>query len=144
MRGIAKFQDAGLYFCLLLIASCSQQPMEIQKESQIKQSNVVKVLDRITCNNIFDSCSGEIGKIIWDACLRDGFAESMPEGNVISSRDLRELTKGFITVKHSQPMVREETDENGIVTTTKVAPKEWETQSAVSGYCIGSEYIMRS
>jgi len=92
-------------------------------------SNLVKVLDRVTCHESDSSCDqDEIGRIS-ESCLRDGYVTSLPPSPVLSSRVLKELVSEQITEYGIEFVGDEE--------------KTVEFKKTVKGYCIGSEYVMK-
>ena len=108
------------------------------------QSNVVKVLNRVTCvQDLLDSCSQDTIDSIWRLCLKNGYTESMsPMAKVASSRDLRELVSGTVEISYMKQNLTESTDSYGIVTETPSKPTRTTYNREASGYCIGSEYIV--
>ena len=57
-------------------------------------SNIVKVLDRVICQDYIEYavCPGFVSRKIWQSCLDKGYTTSTPSKEVISARDLKELT----------------------------------------------------
>lgn len=108
------------------------------------QNNVVKVLNRVACvQDLLDSCSQDTIDSIWKLCLKNGYTDSMPpKTRVASSRDLRELVSGTVEISYMKQNLTESTDSYGIVTETPSEPTRTTYNREVSGYCIGSEYIL--
>jgi len=110
--------------------------------NKINPSNVVKVLNRVICQDNILSCSQEEINRIWGICLRNGFSEGMPRKEVVSSRELQELVSESQETTKSRPTSYQTTDENGIVRDVQTQ-EEFKELVSTKGICIGSEYILK-
>jgi hypothetical protein len=130
----------------LSVSSCQsiKTPQKIEDNTRDESnksleppSNVVKVLNNITCAN----CNQEQINDIWQECLKQGYVTKSPLQRVIASRGISELVTvryTYYTVKH---YTKTSTDENGIVMENHQSLQIPEYRR-VSGQCRGSEYIL--
>jgi len=139
----------ALMVATIAIIGCSkggnEQKGEIRSEVQ-NPSNLVKVLDGVTCHSSSNGCPQSEVNLIWQMCLKNGFQEKMPTQNVSSARGIQELVSENITeIKtRSEGKVINKTDANGIVTSeTMNIVVPYEETRFLRGYCSGSEYILK-
>lgn len=118
-----------------------QSKDNISRSSPFVKSNIVKVLNRVTCHEERSYCEQEQINYIWKQCLKNGYTTSNPNQRVISSRDLKELVIGTTQTTITNSSTIESTDSNGIVYETEGNPKSVIIQNLTKGYCLGSEYI---
>jgi hypothetical protein len=104
--------------------------------------NVIKVLDRVSCDPSEDYCPQEKIDNIWQLCLQSGFHEKLGDKKVVSSRSITELVDGEIEKKGIVSETEEEVSADGIVFNNSV-DKQGTIKTNAKGYCIGSEYIIR-
>jgi hypothetical protein len=111
-----QIKHISVGFLLVLLTSCSglEETMKLASEqtknarenferknpeSNISNnSNIVKVLNRVSCDDKETYCGQEKINYIWKECLKNGYTISPPNRQVVSSRDLKELVKevGYI------------------------------------------------
>lgn len=133
-----------------LLSSCSTNaPIQSDIETNPKEQNqdpenivppnVVKVLNRVTCENIV--CTQENINKMWQICLSKEWSEEPTKRKVRTSRDLRELVTSNATYTELIYENIEKTDPSGVVTTVPTQ-KSIERTAVFTGYCIGTEYIV--
>ncbi len=154
MRPHAKIY-IPLSFVVLALGACGNAPQKLPSNNlktpginstrELKTfANVVKVLNRIECDNIQPVyCSSQTTKIR-EMCLQNNFVLTEPTSQVVSSREIKELVEGkfskIITGFKSEP----EEDAIGIISDTARVPYSSTQSYSVKGFCVGSEYILRS
>lgn len=128
---------------LILLVSCTNTGENTQgTQEPIKNANtsVVKVLNRVKCMEDETYCSQGAINLIWQSCVKDGYVTSTPPQQVVSSRELKELTKNIVSVNINKS--QEVADKNGIVYESDEVVTTQENRT-ITGYCIGSEYIIK-
>lgn len=133
----------------LILSSCSSSApnqsdeetnntVQRQTTENTIPENVVKVLNRVTCENM--ACTQEDINKMWQVCLSQGWSDQPTEQKIRSSRDLRELVTGNVVYTEVVNENVEKTDPSGIVTIIP-SQRTIERPATITGYCIGSEYI---
>lgn len=128
---------------LVFLVSCTNAGDNTQgtrETSKNANTSVVKVLNRVKCMENATYCSQDVINLIWQSCGKDGYVTSTPPQQVVSSRELKELTKDTLSVNINK--AREIADENGIVYESDEVVTTQENR-IITGYCIGSEYIIK-
>lgn len=128
---------------LLFLASCTnteQNTQQIQSPDGTQNKSVVKVLNRVSCVESANYCSQSSINAIWQSCLEDGYVVPLPTKQVISSRSIKELTRYSTIVNINTPKTI--TDENGVIYESEGEVVTSQREKVVTGYCIGSEYII--
>lgn len=129
---------------IVLLVSCTNagdNTQGTQEPSKNANTNVVKVLNRVACIENVQGCNQADFDFLWKSCLTDGFVTTLPSNQVTSSRDIKELTKNSYSVNTNTP--KEITDENGIVHQSDEEVVTTQKEVNFTGYCIGSEYVVR-
>ena len=129
---------------LILLVSCTNAKQDTQTtQNQVENNNtsIVKVLNRVTCKDPNEYCSQGYINQIWRSCVNDGYVTELPNKQVASSRETKELTRNSSIVNIDTP--KEITDENGIVYGSEKEAVTTQREDVVTGYCIGSEYITK-
>jgi len=140
-----KRRAAHLALILLAIttASCSISNHKTSTH-EIKRvpSNVVKILNRASCLGSKFECSQIKADTVWKVCLKNGYQERNPVGEVASSRSIREVfAETMIETTRGSKQI-EKIDQNGVVNIVEV-PEERQDSKPVSAECVGSEYITK-
>ena len=131
-------------FAVLFLSSCSAyNPISSNNDSISKDQtqvprNIVKVLNRVTCEDM--TCTQENVNKMWQICLSQGWTEKPNLAKVETSRDLKELTSGPTTYEEIVYENIENTETSGIVTSTP-SQRTVSKDVTYTGYCIGTEYI---
>lgn len=144
-------RSKSVIFSIVAVASAIAAVTTLQKGGIVlitgNKSNVVKVLDRVTCHDdylktsFWEKCSQEMVDNIWSLCLRNGYSEETPTERVKTSREIDELVQETTYKSGIRFVDKEVTDENGIVSTVQVE-ETYQDPITVKGFCIGSEYIL--
>jgi len=135
-----KILAIGLSFGLLISCTNANQSGKNKYGGKETSTNIIKVLNRVTCKDSSTYCPQENINLIWKSCLNDGYTTTVPSDQVASSRDLKELTNyNYQVTKESPKMI---TDPNGIVYESENQVTSTQENYKIQGYCIGSEYII--
>lgn len=122
----------------LLLVACREDSHNIENRSEERSvTNIIKVLNEVQCIN--SRCDQPSIDAISKVCWNKGYTMSLSNEEVISSRPIKERIKEYINSPIKTTVQR--SDENGIVYDEEVLT---EGQRVIDGYCIGSEYIIRS
>jgi len=131
----------------MLLASCNSKNTNKEEVSPNPNStnppNVVKILDRVICSGSNLPCPQYLINKIWGICLRNGFKEAMPNREVQSSREIRDLVSESESITRTRPTTYQTTDENGIVRDVQGQDEKYVEDITTTGVCIGSEYILK-
>jgi len=133
---------SSISLSLLSIYGCAntQNGLVTQGSTKPTSSNIVKVLNRVDCEEGTYYCRVYVSEIT-RMCLSKGYVREVPGGNIRQSRDIRELLTGTVDREVTEKVSREEVDDNGVVYTIE-EPRSVTKKVSTTGYCIGSEYIL--
>lgn len=126
-----------------ILVSCGANTTRIEGERPSKTKGTpVRYLQEITCDEKNYNCYKEgVTKRIEELCIENGFVRERPAIGVIYSRDISERIRGTARLVSKRLQSQQTTDPNGVVTSEDVLTEQI-TDEEVSGYCIGSEYIV--
>lgn len=127
----------------LLLVSCSPEKIGTERDrTQNRQGIAVRYLEEITCDESNYNCyKEEVIKRIQELCAEIGFRKDRPVSGVTYSRATTEPIRGTVIIVNKITEFDQITDAIGVVTSQKVI-REHPVKEDVSGYCIGSEYIV--
>lgn len=133
----------ALILLALMTASCNTSDQQVlAPEIRELPSNVVKTLNRASCLGSKFECSQIEADTIWKVCLKNGYQERNPVGEVASSRSIREVFAETMTETTSGTKQIEKIDQNGVVNIVEI-PEDRQDSKLVSAECVGSEYIIK-
>jgi hypothetical protein len=157
----AKRASSLLFLCSVFITSCSESSKKgpeavsasnssrnegiseklVPEAVGILPANLYKVLDRVSCDERYPSCSQKMLDSISEACTSKGYITNLPaNAKVRSSRNIEEMVTGVVYVPWTTYEEKEIIDENGVVSIERT-PYNYQKESKQFGYCIGSEYV---
>ncbi len=133
----------SLSLITLILSSCGTEVAKTGvKRTEKVEGTPVRYLEEITCDKSNYNCYKEpVTKRIEQLCIESGFVTERPYSGVTYSRSTTEPVKGTVELVEEKIETVQTTDPNGIVTSEEVR-REYVVTEEVSGYCLGTEYIV--
>ena len=133
----ATSRKIGAQVMTLLLCACSGTPTNTNKSNI--ETSAIRLLEGWHCNQDSYQCKQSLIK---EECIRNGFTTSPTKKQIVQARD---ITRNVSSSIEYSVVVKEEMrleQENGLVI-TKLIPRSKTYSTRISGWCTGTEYIIR-